>query len=119
MRTTNEVIQAVKDGTPCTEEELRYAVQNLSIWQNGLVFTLARAATEEPVSSRTKRECQRAYDNMRTGNQVPLDKRLKGGSFEPGIPVEERRRRSAESIAGAGERMFTALMDLADKEDGR
>lgn len=111
-KTTDEVIAAVRDGSQVTEDELRYAVRNLSIWQNGLVFPLARAITEEPVSAKTKRDLKRAYDNMRTGNAVPLDTRLKGGSFEPGISKDERTERFTENVAGTATRLVGALTGI-------
>lgn len=113
-KTTDEVIAAVRDGGEVTEMELRYAVRNLSIWQNGLVFPLARAATEEPVSAKTKRELQRAYDNMRTGNAVPLDVRLKGSSYEPGISKDERTNRFASATADTAVRLAGALNSLRE-----
>ena len=114
-KTTNEVIEAVVAGGDVTDDELRYAVRNLSIWQGGLIFTLARAATEEPVSAKTKRECQRAYDNARTGNEVPLDVRLKGGSYEPGISKDESRDRFVSRTADTAVRLHDALSALAGK----
>lgn len=113
MRTTDEVIEAVRIGGECTDEELRYAVRNLSIWQNGLVFPLARAVTEEPLSPRTKRDLQRAYDSMWEGNKVPLDKRLKGGSFEPGISDTERRDRFTAATSSAATKFAEALTELS------
>lgn len=112
-KTTDEVIEAVRSGGDVTDSELRYAVRNLSIWQNGLIFPLARAVTEEPVSAKTKRDLQRAYDNMRTGNAVPLDVRLKGSSFEPGIPVEERQARLVDHTVTAAVSLATALTALS------
>ncbi len=112
MKTTNEVIDAVRDGGECTEEELRYAVRNLSIWQNGMIFPLARAITEEPVSAKTKRDLQRSYDSLKTGNAVPLDVRLKGGSFEPGITADERKDRFVEHTTDAAMRLVDALQKL-------
>lgn len=109
MRNTDEVVAAVRVGGECTDEELRYAVRNLSIWQNSLVFPLARAVTEEPVSPRTKRDLQRAYDSMREGNKVPLDKRLKGGSFEPGLSDAERMDRMASSTTDVALKLLDAL----------
>jgi hypothetical protein len=111
-KTTDEVIVAVRDGEPVTDDELRYAVRNLSIWQNGLVFPLARAITEDPMSAKTKRDLKRAYDNMRTGNTVPLDKRLKGSSFEPGIGRDERTERFADAVADTATRLSGALASL-------
>lgn len=99
MKNTNEVIEAVRVGGEVTDLELRYAVRNLSIWQNSLMFPLARALTEEPLSARTKRDLQRSWDNARTGNAAPLDVRLKGSSFEPGISKDERIERFASKTA--------------------
>lgn len=111
MKTTNEVIDAVVAGTAVTEEELRYAVRNLSVWQNSLVFDLARALTEEPMTAKTKRGLQRAWDSMKQGNAIALDKRLKGTSYEPGISKEESRDRFASATASGAMK----LMDLLTK----
>lgn len=118
MRNTDEVVEAVRTGGNCTDEELRYAVRNLSIWQNGLVFPLTRAITEDPISPRTKRDLQRAYDSMREGNKVPLDKRLKGGSFEPGISQEERVNRMASTTAEAAVKLVGALQSMRKPSGG-
>jgi len=112
MKTTNEVIEAVREGGDATEDELRYAVQNLSIWQSMLIFDLARAITEDPISAKTKRGLQRAWDNMKSGNAVPLDTRLKGGSYEPGVPKAERDRRFSAKTADAAVRLSGALHSL-------
>lgn len=114
-KTTDEVIEAVRDGGDVTEQELRYAVRNLSIWQSALVFPLARAVTEDPVSAKTKRDLHRAYDNMRTGNSVPLDIRLKGSSFEPGISKEDRTSRFVAVTADTAVKLATALTSLQGK----
>lgn len=111
MRTTNEVIDAVRDGTECTDEELRYAVRNLSIWQNSAIFPIARAATEKPVSERTQRDMNRLYESAQAGNKVPLDVRLKGGSFEPGLSEDERRERFVGSTTETAMRFVAALQN--------
>jgi hypothetical protein len=109
MKTTNEVIDAVRDGTECSEEELRYAVRNLSIWQNSAIFPIARAATENPVSERTKRDMNRLYESAQAGNKVPLDVRLKGGSFEPGLSKEERTDRFVSHTTDTAMKLVKAL----------
>lgn len=114
-KTTDEVIEAVRAGGDVTDLELRYAVRNLSIWQNSLVFPLARAITEDPLSAKTRRDLQRAYDNMRTGNAAPLDVRLKGSSFEPGISKDERINRSASVTADVASKLFNALNSIRGK----
>ena len=108
-KTTTEVIEAVKIGGAVTEDELRYAVRNLSVWQSGLIFPLARAITEDPVSAKTVRDLKRAYDNMRTGNDIPLDVRLKGGSYEPGIGRTESTNRFANSVADTAVKLHDIL----------
>lgn len=112
MKTTNEVIEAVKSGAECTDEELRYAVRNLSIWQNQAIFPIARAATEKPVSDRTQRDMNRLYESAKTGNNVPLDTRLKGGSFEPGISKEERTDRFVSHTTDTAMKLVSALNSL-------
>jgi len=112
-KTTDEVIAAVRDGSECSELELRYAVRNLSIWQNGLIFPLARACTEEPVSAKTKRDLQRSYDNMRTGNAIPLDRRLKGSSYEPGISPEERKERFVSRTSDVACKLVETLTEIS------
>ena len=114
-KTTNEVIDAVKIGGAVTEHELRYAVRNLSVWQSGLIFPLARAITEAPVSAKTIRDLKRAYDNMRTGNDIPLDVRLKGSSYEPGIGRDESRNRFASSVADTAVKLHAILKDASGK----
>lgn len=113
MKTTNEVIDAVRDGGECTDEELRYAVRNLSIWQSSAIFPIARAATENPVSDATRRDMNRLYESVQKGNSVPLDTRLKGGSFEPGISKEERTDRFASNTADAAMKFVGALQQLS------
>lgn len=108
-KTTSEVIEAVHDGEPVTEIELRYAIQNMAIWHNLMMFDLARAITEEPLSAKTKRGLQRAWDSWREGNAVPLDKRLKGGSHEPGITREESRDRFVSHTTDTAMRLVKAL----------
>ena len=112
MKTTNEVIDAVRDGGECTEEELRYAVRNLSIWQNSAIFPIARAATEDPMSDRTRRDMNRLYENARNGNTVPLDVRLKGGSFEPGLSKDGRRDRFVAVTSETAVKLIDALNNL-------
>lgn len=109
MRTTNEVIDAVRNGSECTDEELRYAVRNLSIWQNQAIFPIARAATEDPISDGTRRDLNRCFESAKVGNSTPLDVRLKGGSFEPGISKDERINRMASSTADAAIKLVSAL----------
>lgn len=115
MRNTDEVVAAVREGLACTDEELRYAVRNLSIWQNSMVFPLARAINENPITDKTRRDLQRAYDSMREGNKVPLDKRLKGGSFEPGLSDSQRIERMASTTADAAMKLIGALSGLSAK----
>ncbi len=114
-KTTTEVIEAVKIGGAVTEDELRYAVRNLSVWQSGLIFPLARAITEDPVSAKTVHDLKRAYDNMRTGNDVPLDVRLKGGSYEPGISRDESTSRFAGLVANTAVKLHDILKDASGK----
>lgn len=116
MKTTNEVIEAVRDGTLCSEEELRYAVRNLSVWQNQAIFPIARAATEDPVSARTRRDMNSLYESAQKGNSVPLDVRLRGGSFEPGISELERTDRFIKHTTDTAMKFVAAL---SDKTEGR
>ena len=116
MRNTDEVVEAVRVGGECSEEELRYAVRNLSIWQNSAIFPIARAATEDPVSDRTRRDMNRLYESARDGNKVPLDKRLRGGSFELGLSPDERRDRFATVTSDAAVKLAGALSHLSDAQ---
>lgn len=109
MKNTNEVIDAVRDGSECSDEELRYAVRNLSIWQNQAIFPIARAVTENPMTERTKRDLNRCFESAKVGNATPLDVRLKGGSFEPGLTKAERTDRMVESTSGAAMKLIKAL----------
>lgn len=109
MRNTDEVVEAVRVGGECTEEELRYAVRNLSIWQNSAIFPIARAATEDPISAQTRRDMNRLYESARDGNKVPLDTRLKGGSFEPGISREESANRFAAHTSEVAVKLASAI----------
>lgn len=112
-KTTSEVIDAVHDGEPVRDEELRYAIQNMAIWHNLFTFDLARAITEDPISAKTRRGLQRAWDSWREGNAVPLDKRLKGGSHEPGIIREESRERFVGRTAETAIKLVGALSALS------
>jgi hypothetical protein len=118
VKSTNEVIEAVRDGGECTEEELRYAVRNLSIWQNSAIFPIARAATESPVSERTKRDMNSLYESAQAGNKVPLDVRLKGGSFEPGISKDERTDRFVSHTTDTAMKLVQALSPPTNQEHG-
>jgi hypothetical protein len=111
-KTTFEVIDAVKDGGPVTEMELRYAVQNMSLLHNMYMFDLARAINENPISDKTKRGLQRAWDSWREGGQVPLDKRLKGGSYEPGITRDESRDRFVKHTSDTAVKLASALTSI-------
>lgn len=117
MKNTDEVVEAVRAGGECSEEELRYAVRNLSIWQNSAIFPIARAATEDPISDRTRRDMNRLYESARDGNKVPLDTRLKGGSFEPGISKEERTERFVSVTTDAAMKLVGTLSALAKKSE--
>jgi hypothetical protein len=88
-------------------------VRNLSIWQNSAIFPIARAATEKPVSERTQRDMQRLFDSARDGNKVPLDTRLKGGSFEPGISKEERTDRFVSNTTDTAMKLVGVLTQLS------
>lgn len=113
MRSTNEVLEAVADGTPATDEELRYALHNVALWHSLMVFDLARAITEDPMSAKTRRGLQRAWDNWREGNEVPLDQRLKGTSHEPGVPKEELHQRWLTTTSEAAVKLAQTLNDLS------
>lgn len=118
MRTTFEVMDAVRNGTEATDEELRYALHNVAIWHNRMVFDLARALNEDPLSAKTKRGLQRAWDSWGEGNKVPLDVRLKGGSFEPGVPREERTERFIQHTSAAAVKLagtLTAMREAGQK----
>lgn len=115
MKNTNEVIDAVRNGDACSDEELRYAVRNLSIWQNQAIFPIARAANEDPISDRTRRDMNRLYESAQAGNKVPLDVRLKGGSFEPGISKEERTDRFVKNTSETAMKFVDALKGRAGK----
>lgn len=119
MRTTFEVMQAVKDGTEATDEELRYALHNVACWFNLHMFDFARAATEDPVSGKTKRGLQRAWESWQTGNKVPLDKRLKGSSMEPGISREASRDRFVIRTVDTATRFADVLTALAQSNEGK
>ena len=99
MRTTFEVMQAVQDGTPATEEELRYALRNVECWFYLHMMDIARGGIENPVSEKTRRGLTRAWENWHSGNKVPLDVRLNGTSSEPGLTREERMKRGSERTA--------------------
>lgn len=113
MRTTFEVMEAAKDGGPATDEELRYALHNVACWYNLHMMHFARAATEEPLSDRTKLGLNRAFENWQSGNKVPLDKRLKGSSMEPGISRDESRERFVTKTSEAAVNLSAALSTLA------
>lgn len=112
MKTTSEVIAAVDTGDPVTEQELRFAIQNISIWHNRILFDLARAIVEDPVSDKTRRGLQRAWDNWKSGNDVPLDKRLKGTSYEPGVSKEERHERWLNQTSETAVKLSEVLTSL-------
>lgn len=114
MRTTNEVMQAVKDGTECTDEELRYAVHNMALWHSQYMFDIARAITEDPVTPKTKRGLQRAWDSWRERNSVPLDKWLKGSSYEPGVPKEVLHERWLDKTSETAGKFVDALTALSE-----
>jgi hypothetical protein len=116
VRTTFEVMQAVKDGTEATDEELRYALRNVECWYSLHMMDIARGATEEPVSDKTRRGLRRAWDNWQSGNKVPLDVRLKGSSMEPGISREERADRRSARTADAVVKFASALNSLAGRQ---
>ena len=109
MRTGNEIMKAVKDGTEATEEELRYALHNVATWYGQYMFDIARAITEDPITPKTKRGLQRAWDGWRERNTVDLDKWLRGSSFEPGISREEFVDRASKSTADAAVKLVGAL----------
>lgn len=109
MKTTDEVIEAVRTGAPATDEELRYAVRNLSVWQNNVILPLAGAIAEDPISAKTKRDLQRAFDRAKSSNSVPLDQWLKGTSFEPGISRDKQIERWVSSTAEAAVKLAQAL----------
>lgn len=113
MRTTFEVMEAVKNGTEATEEELRYALHNVACWHALYMFDFARATTENPLSDRTRRGLQRAWDTWQSGNKVPLDVRLKGSSQEPGISRDERMERASARTADAAVKFASVLTALA------
>lgn len=113
MRTAFEVMQAAKDGAPATEDELRYALHNVACWFNLHMFDFARAATEEPLSGRTKRGLERAWKNWHDGNNVPLDKRLKGSSMEPGLSRDESRERFVARTVETATKLTDTLTALS------
>lgn len=112
MRTTFEVMQAVKDGTEATEEELRYALHNVACWWGLYMLDIARGASEDPVSDKTRRGLKRAWESWHEGNKVPLDVRLKGSSLEPGISREESRDRFVKTTTDTAIRLAGALEQL-------
>jgi|SRR5690606_21813845 len=112
MRTGNEIMQAAKDGSPATEEELRYALHNVALWHSQYMFDLARAITEDPITPKTKRGLQRAWDSWRERNSVDLDKWLRGSSFEPGISREEFIDRASSSTAETAVKLVSALAKI-------
>lgn len=113
MRTTFEVMQAVKDGTEATDEELRYALHNLACWYSLYMFDFARAIEENPMSDKTRRGLKRAWEGWQEGNKVPLDVRLKGGSQEPGISRQESRDRFVSKTSEAAAKLANTLNALA------
>jgi hypothetical protein len=117
MRSTFEVMEAVKDGTEATEEELRYALHNVACWHALYMFDFARATTEDPLSDKTRRGLQRAWDTWQSGNKVPLDVRLKGSSQEPGISRDERMERGSAATADAAVKLLGALNDIRQASD--
>lgn len=115
MRTGNEIMQAAKDGSPATEEELRYALHNVALWHSQYMFDIARAITEDPMSAKTKRGLQRAWDSWKERNSVDLDKWLRGSSFEPGISREEFVNRASKSTVDAAMKFVEALSSQPHK----
>ena len=112
MRTTFEVMQAVQEGAPATEEELRYALRNVECWFSLHMFDIARGASEDPITDKTRRGLARAFENWHSGNKVPLDVRLKGSSMEPGISRDERMGRAAKQTSEVAVGLIDALNTL-------
>jgi hypothetical protein len=115
MRSTFDVMQAVKDGTEATEEELRYALHNVACWHALHLMDFAAAGMEGPLPDSARRGLQRAWTDWQNGNKVPLDKRLKGTSQEPGVPQGERLDRWVKHTSETAVRLASHLADLRDR----
>ena len=91
MKTTNQVIDSVKRGEEVTTEELKFALINLSVWQNSVLRRLLKDKGNDII-----------LDNLAksaiSGNNVDLEKRIRNTSFEPGISEEESKKRFVNYI---------------------
>lgn len=98
MRSTNEVITAVHNGEPCTEEELRLCILSMRSTVVMVKSDLARWAVEpiKPVHVKLKADLYwREMNNLSWA--APLDKRIPPND-RPGHPEFEQRRAVANKV---------------------
>ena len=101
MRSTNEIIIAVKDCEPCTDKELRLAVVALSgmqIMDRMATRQLAKAIIEGTSSATLRAKFFLQEDEIRFKSmKMPVDEYL-GQSNIPGTPENDYQMRLAKNI---------------------
>ena len=116
MRTTNEVIDAVKNGDPVDELEMKCAITQLAYYANAQRFTIARALVEVKendnegkLSKKTIRELGYIWRRLTEGHDKDLGTYIIGTSMEPGITKEERGKRIGASVFRTVEKLQDVL----------
>lgn len=101
MRSTADVIKAVLDDEPCTEEELRLCIVSMQHTVSLIDMDLARWAARDEASHKVppgvslKAECH--WKSIHENWHHPLDKRIPPEN-RPGHPDQVRRRKIAQKI---------------------
>lgn len=97
MRTTTEIIEAVHNGEPATEEELRLCILSMrhTVIMAHKDHTRWSLDKSLPTSVRVKAELH--WKSVNDGWNVPVDHRVPPES-RPGHPVKEKRRAFAKAV---------------------
>lgn len=97
MRTTSEIIEAVMNNEPCTEEELRLCIVSMQHTMVLAHLDHLKWASDESLPLKVKLKAQHLWESVNTGWNVPLDKRVESHN-RPGSPELRRRRKTAQAV---------------------
>jgi len=105
VKTTNQVIDAVKEGAPVTELEMKCAIVQLAYHANAQRFDIARALVEVKendnegkLTKKTIRGLGYIWRRLTEDFDKDLGTFIMGTSMEPGISKEERNKRFGNSV---------------------
>ena len=101
MRSTNEIVIAVKESQPATDQELRYCILALSAMNhfanNDLDNLIDAVLEKKPLATVRAEISKRGRERRFQSNKMPVDQYLGLGNI-PGNPEYEQRMKMSKAL---------------------